>query len=314
MSENAVFVDGVDQFITGFSAYMCVAAVGALLWHTTQLGTPNNYTILQVQQMMLAYYALETGSNDSTNTAGMSLPQEQDMYNRMGLSYTTLPITATSIHANDIANVTAAIRAGYLVAVCGAETGFRYASGAATGNPVPYTWTPTGNHCIAITGIAPSGNFLVRDMAALTAMDNFTPDTPQEYDNSSMVLISGLAIIPSWLKAPVPPVPAVPSGAKPSPATGAMLQQFTDLWNSSAPLFHALGLVAPAMTSGIAGQWLLYMQRYFVGPPLTPEIDTVDWNGNPIKVQMFAGGFEAQWDVAKGTMRMFQALKEVTFA
>lgn len=306
MSENAVFVNGVNQFITGFSAYMCVACVGANIWHTSKPGSTNSYTVNDVQQMMLSYYKVETG--DDINTGGMSLQQEQDMYRRMGLTFTTLPVSSASLPASDIANIKNALAAGLLVAACGSETGFAYANG----DLVPYTWQPSGNHCIAITGVASSGNFIVRDNASLVAADNFTPGDPQEYDNSKMSLVSALAIIPSWLSAPAPPVPA--PGGKPSPATGAMLQQFTDLWNSSAPLFHALGLTAPAMTSGIAGQWLLYMQRYYVGPPLSPEIDTVDWNGNAIRVQLFAGGFEAQWNIASGTMRMFNALKEVTFA
>jgi len=305
MSENAVFVSGVDQFITGFSAYMCVAAVGALLFYSTKPGTTNSYTVSQVQQLMLTYYKVETG--DDTNSNGMSLLEEQDMYRRMGLTFTTLPVSGSSLPVNDIANIKAALSAGYLVAACGAETGFHYASGDA----VPYAWAPSGNHCIAIVGVAASGNFLVRDCASLVYADNYTPDTLQEYDNSKMSLISALAIIPTWLSAPVPPVT---SSGKPSPATGAMLQQFTDLWNSSAVLFHAFGLTAPVMTSGIAGQWLLYMQKYWVGPPASPEIPTVDWNNEPIMLQIFFGGVMCQWNIAAGTSRWFMGEKEITFA
>lgn len=295
MQENAVFVSDVNQFIVGFSVEMCVAATGALIYHSTKPGSSNPYTVNDVQQMMLQYYARETGSD--TSQSGLSLAQEQDMYTRMGLKFVTLPISASSLHASDMANVTNALKSGFLVAICGAETGFIYLNG----DTVPYAWTPTGNHCIAATGLDSTGNFIVRDTASLVQADNFSPDTAQVYDNSKMNLISGLAIIPSWLASVAPPVPT---------SNENQITQFTDIWNASAPLFHAQGLPDPAMTTGLAKEWFLYMQKYFIGPPVTPEFNSVDWNGNPIIVQIYSCGM-GQWD--NGKARFWIADKEVTF-
>lgn len=61
-------------------------------------------------------------------------------------------------------------------------------------------------------------------------------------------------------------------------------------WNSVKP-----GL---AFDTGIAHAWLEdYCLGTFHGPPLTGEVDDVDWSGNPMKTQFFTAG-ACKWDGA----------------
>ena len=58
---------------------------------------------------------------------------------------------------------------------------------------------------------------------------------------------------------------------------------FEKEWSSVVP--------AVMLTSGIANAaWFDYQQGAFHGPALTEEYESVDWNGNPITVQVTAGG------------------------
>lgn len=267
MSEVAQFVEPVNQFEGGESAYECVAFSAALIFYSTAPGSTatNPYTSEQVDTLADKWYATEEGSSDASNTNGMDLPAEHDMLNGMGLSWYDLGVTASSEHASDMANVAAALLKGYPVMICGAETGFVYAGSEA----VPYTWAPTGNHCIVATCILPSGNFGVRDMAALA--NGNLPGTLQEYDNSKMDLISATAIIPSWKK-----------------MNPNITQAATDTWN-------ATGLSLP-QTTGIGRDWTAkYESGILMPPPTTKEFATVNWSGKSIVAQIF-GPLRCEWD------------------
>ena len=93
-----------------------------------------------------------------------------------------------------IAYVKAWLALGYPVMICGAESGFYDLD---LGDVTPYSWTPSGNHCIVASGIASDGNLLVRDTASI-APTGVRPG-PRRYDAGKMQLISVTAIGIPWL-------------------------------------------------------------------------------------------------------------------
>lgn len=69
-------------------------------------------------------------------------------------------------------------------------------------------------------------------------------------------------------------------------------KQAEDYW-------HSTGLALPYDT-GIAESWQSeYKAGRIWGPPISKEVDTVDWSGNPIKAQMFAAG-RCEWNRESG--------------
>lgn len=70
-----------------------------------------------------------------------------------------------------------------------------------------------------------------------------------------------------------------------------------DTWNSTAFLF---GGVPPPLNRGIAQSWLAhYLAGSNMPPPITQEFSSVDWSGNPIIVQIFAG-LRCEWSNGSG--------------
>lgn len=197
-NEVANFVENVSQFVSGKSAYECVAYCAASCNFMTSPGMTPTAQPLDVQNTAQLWYAREEGSNDASNTNGMSLEAEYLMLQGLGLAY--LPITsvnASSKPSDDILAIQAALRQGMPVMICGQETGF-YDIGL--GDKLPYGWNPTGYHCILATGIAPDGkNLQVRDYANIHT-DKFVTGSVRTYDASKMHLISATAIIPSWIE------------------------------------------------------------------------------------------------------------------
>src|SRR5258708_2680509 len=90
------------------------------------------------------------------------------------------------------------------------------------GDSVPYPWTPAGSHILVLTGVAVDGNFLVRDAANVTDLNdsNSLRPGPRKYDAQRLQLLSATAVVPPWR--PRPPagfdptqsnfVPVIPTG------------------------------------------------------------------------------------------------------
>lgn len=194
-NEVADFLD-VNQFIPGRSAYECVTYVGGLMKYMGQPGHGPSGTVLQASNLAQYWYGKEEGSNLASNQNGMSLNALYNMLQGMGLSYHIAPPT--------MAYVKAWLGVGYPVMLCGAETGM---FDMALGDIVPYSWTPSGNHCIVVSGVAPAGNLLVHDCASI-APTGVRPG-PRTYDASKMSLVSVTAIAVPWL-------PALPSDFDPT--------------------------------------------------------------------------------------------------
>jgi hypothetical protein len=135
------------------------------------------------------WYAQYNGNDASNNLNGMTLQQLYDLVVQIGLHF-----QATSIDPHVLR---AWLALGYPVIVAGAETGFY---DLALGDVVPYPWTPSGSHIIVLTGVAADGNFLVRDTANVTDLNN--PNTlrpgPRKYDAQRMQLLSATVIVPPW--------------------------------------------------------------------------------------------------------------------
>lgn len=183
--EVADFLD-VSQFIGGRSAYECVAYSAALLKYAGQPGHEPAGSVLEASNLAQYWYGKLEGSSDASNTNGMSLSDEYDMLKGIGLSYE--PIAAS------VDVVKGALALGTPVLFCGAETGM-YDLGL--GDIVPYSWAPSGNHAIVISGIAADGNLLVHDCASI-APTGVRPG-PRVYDASKLQPVSATAIIPPWL-------------------------------------------------------------------------------------------------------------------
>lgn len=90
----------------------------------------------------------------------------------------------------------------------------------------------------------------------------------------------------SYLKGGNTPVPTINLNPTPSPG---QIKQADDIWNSTAAL---LGGKAPDPLSGIAHGWrIIFYNGYDLGPAITYEFGTVDWDGNPIRRINFTGGW-----------------------
>src|SRR5579859_7743314 len=193
-----------SQFEGGETAYACVAFSAALVKYAGKPGTGPTGTGEQVDQLADYWYGKEEGSYAASNTNGMSLDAEYMLLRGMGLRFYPLPITPLSSKMADIVALRAWLRLGFPVLICGAESGMLDLD---LGGVVPYSWPPSGNHCIVACGIAPDGNLLVRDAASIGA-SGVRPG-PRRYDVSKLQLVSGTAIQVPWL-------PAVPVGFDPT--------------------------------------------------------------------------------------------------
>ncbi|HET8911200.1 MAG TPA: hypothetical protein VFN23_07045 [Ktedonobacteraceae bacterium] len=184
--EIADFLD-VSQFVGGRSAYECVAYSAALCFYAGPPEQGPTGTILQASNLAQYWYGREEGGNSASNTNGMSLEAEYDMLRGLNLTYK--PLSATIEAVKD------ALMNRMAVLVCGAETGFYDLD---LGDHVPYSWQPSGNHCIVASGITPTGNLLVHDCASI-ARSGVRPG-PRRYDVSKMQLVSATAVCFSWLE------------------------------------------------------------------------------------------------------------------
>lgn len=179
--EIADFVD-VSQFIPGRSAYECVAYSAALIYYAGLPGHGPTGTALQASNLAQYWYGREEGSNLASNTNGMSLDALYNMLQGMGLTYQPLDADISTIH-------NAFEFGGVPIMLCGAETGM-YDLGL--GDRVPYAWTPTGNHCIVISGVRSDGNLLVHDCANVSSAG--VRPGPRVYDASKLQIVSATAV------------------------------------------------------------------------------------------------------------------------
>jgi len=223
-----------------------------------------------------AAYGVYDGSNDSSNTAGMSLEQEYALLAEVGLHYQATETTASACLSW--------LMVGYPVLVAVTEASV-YDEDLGHN---PYPWTPAGSHIIVLSG-ENNGNYLVRDSANCTNL--FDPNSlrpgPRTYSSHALALVSATVVVPPWLERPTT---ALPKGK--TKMTDTTNQMIVDLYTSMEKYFVTIYGVLPARDSGIfkSAYGSERLAGRFRGVPLGPEYDTVDERGVPIKAQNWSGG------------------------
>lgn len=180
------FLD-VNQFIPSRSAYECVAYSAALIKYAGEPGHGPSGTALQASNLAQFWYGKEEGSNLASNTNGMSLDAMYNMLDGMGLQYGKLNMFSV------LNGIKTCLELGEPVLLCGHEDSMYDLD---LGDRVPYSWTPTGNHAIVVSGVASDGNLLVHDCANIAPTGVRTG--PRRYDASKLQIVSATAIKPTW--------------------------------------------------------------------------------------------------------------------
>ncbi len=192
IGEVATFATPNDQLVGTPNQDECVAFGCSTVYYSgPPNGTPSG-TGDQIRQSANYWYARETG--DPTSSSGLSVPQEYDILRGLGLKFVGLPIDGSSLHANDVSNVEHWLNQGVPVLICGVEDAFY---DVMDGDQIPYGWRINANHCIVASGIAPDGNWYVRDYLNVS-LPGVVPGSRRIYDKGKMFLISGTAVFPRW--------------------------------------------------------------------------------------------------------------------
>ncbi len=186
--EVATFQD-VDQFQPAKTQFACGFFSCAIVKAMGPVGQPPTQTAAQMSAEAEQWYAQYDGDNTPSNENGMTLQQLYDLIVQIGLHF-----QATS---TDASMLRAWLKLGYPVIVAGAEASFH---DLALGGAVPYPWQPIFSHIIVLTGVAADGNFLVRDAANVSDLNN--PSTlrpgPRKYDTQRLQLSSATVVVPPW--------------------------------------------------------------------------------------------------------------------
>lgn len=195
------FQPSKTQFACGFFAVAVCKAMA-------QVGKPPGQSVAQVIAEAEAWYAQYDGSDSITNTDGMMPDQLYELLAQVGLHYQA---TAT-----DIATVRGWLANGYPVIIAITEVSVH---DLALGGSNPYPWNPSGTHIIVVTGLASSGNVLVRDTANCTNLydPNSLRQGPRTYDAAKLQLVSATVCVPPWLPRPAG---ATPPATAPDPTGG----------------------------------------------------------------------------------------------
>ncbi len=184
--EVADFCDA-DQFQPAKTQDACGFFAVALVDAAAPVGKPCTKTVAQVISEAETWYAQYDGDNSISNNLGMSLPQLYQLLKQVGLQYYPLRL--------DVNQIRDWVKAGFPVIIMGAEAGMH---DMGLGDVVPYYWNfQSFNHTITITGVTSDGNFLVRDSANVTNLNdpNSLRPGPRKYDASKLQLISTTAVV-----------------------------------------------------------------------------------------------------------------------
>lgn len=192
IGEIATFQD-VDQFQPAKTQFACGFFSCAIVKAMAPAGQRPAQTVAEMIDEAEQWYTQYDGDNSLSNQNGMTLQQLYNLIVQIGLHFQA---TSTSAHM-----LRAWLKLGYPVIVAGAETGF-YDLGL--GDVVPYPWRPSGSHIVVLTGVAADGNFLVRDAANVTDLNNphALRSGPRTYDAQRLQLSSATVVVPPWKSRP----------------------------------------------------------------------------------------------------------------
>lgn len=192
-TEVAVFPLG-SQFEGGESAYLCVFFGCADIAACVPPGRPVSTPWEWVDQKADSLANEVQGNNSFITSGGASLEDEYSALQKLGLSYTALPTKSAAGDSSTQVAIREQINHGRPVLLCAAEASFiDKAIGKA-----PYHWTPTGNHCIVVTGYDSSFNWLVRDYASVG--NAWAAGSMRTYLASKVEAVSATAVTPYWLQ------------------------------------------------------------------------------------------------------------------
>lgn len=208
--EVATFQD-VDQFQPAKTQFACGFFSCAIVKAMAPVGQPPTQTVAEMIAEAEQWYTQYDGRNTPSNENGMTLQQLYNLIVQIGLHFQATSTAAPMLRAW--------LKLGYPVIVAGAETGFHDLE---LGDAVPYPWKPIFSHIIVLTGVTADGNFLVRDVANVSNLNDphaLRPG-PRTYDAQRMQLSSATVVVPPWKARPPAGfdpsqndfVPAIPTG------------------------------------------------------------------------------------------------------
>lgn len=190
--EVATFID-VDQFIKDHSVDTCGFITVLLNHFAAPRGKPYPVTPAVLQSMQAIWYAKFDGPDTASNHNGMTNAQLYTMIVEIGNHYQNLYPDGGVSPANLKAGIKYWIGNGYPVIVAIEEESV---TDVALGYN-PYNWNTAGlSHIITVTGVAKSGNLLIRDTA------NVGRPGPREYDLAKLHIIEATVFVPEWLPRP----------------------------------------------------------------------------------------------------------------
>lgn len=190
--EVATFQD-VDQFQPAKTQFACGFFSCAIVKAMGPVGQPPAQTVAEMIAEAEQWYAQYDGDNSPSNENGMTLQQLYNLIVQIGLHFQA---TRTDAHV-----LRAWLQLGYPIIVAGEETGFH---DLALGDAVPYPWNPIFSHMIVLTGVTADGNFLVRDPANVSNLNDphsLRPG-PRTYDAQKLQLSSATVVVPPWKSRP----------------------------------------------------------------------------------------------------------------
>jgi hypothetical protein len=223
-------------------------------------------------------------------------------------------ITPDSVQSSDLAHIRAAIHAGYPVLITVNELSVH----SKRLGKNPYPWEPglgALSHVLPIVGIDSAGDFICAD--ELNSFEPWPPiylAAPIELHWASVVQLVGPDAAKPWL-APIPSGDPTtwPAGFNaqlfaipPPPAVNYMAQQMPIVWNAffrqlmafatalNIPFPVAPILTPPPFDTAIAAAWRARYPKHQFGPAIGIEFDSINWRGEPLKVQYFLGGHAEQ--------------------
>ncbi len=190
--EVATYVD-FDQFMSGRSQDTCGFATVILNHFAAQKGKPYGASTAMLQSMQAIWYSKFDGPDVATNHNGMKLSQLYTLIKDVGNHYQNLYPDGGVQAAQVKDGIKYWSSNGYPVIIAIEEESV---TDVALGK-CPYDWNTSGlSHIITVTGVAKSGNLLVRDTA------NVGRPGPREYDVAKLSIISATVFVPEWLPRP----------------------------------------------------------------------------------------------------------------
>lgn len=299
-------------------------------WTAAELkyaGLPNsggNGTVAEIESFAHNEYQAYIGPDVVSDQGGSSIDDMHHFFLDAGnLHYWDIAaINATSAQSSDLANLHAAVGAGYPVAMTVAEQSVI----SKRLGKCPYPWQPAlgnVNHIFSLVGFDSEGDLIVADQ-----LNSFEP-WPAIYKASvidcswaSIVQVVGPDGSKPWLAAIPNGIPTSwPAGFNAQLFVGpggivwvstSQMTQAEQIWNSNTQgaigggnALADVGLFpkgqTPPYTTGIALAWQAqYAAGHNYGAPTSYEFSEVngvqitDWGGNPITVQRFEGG-RCEW-------------------